>query len=212
MIKVLITDDHPIVRRGIRHILEDDERIGLINEAADGKELIRKLANQKYDVILLDISMPGRSGLELISQAKKIQPSAAVLILSIHSEEMYAIKALKSGASGFLTKSSDPDDLIRAIIKVSEGQRYISSSLADNLAESAVTNDSKPLHALLSAREMEVLVLFSEGKTVAQIASELSLSPKTISTYRKRLLDKLKLHSTADLIRYSILESLKEKS
>ena len=212
MIKVLITDDHPIVRRGIRHILEDDERIGLINEAADGKELIRKLANQKYDVILLDISMPGRSGLELISQAKKIQPSAAVLILSIHSEEMYAIKALKSGASGFLTKSSDPDDLIRAIIKVSEGQRYISSSLADNLAESAVTNDSKPLHALLSAREMEVLVLFSEGKTIAHIALELFLSPKTISTYRKRLLDKLKLHSTADLIRYSILESLKEKS
>jgi len=208
MIKVLITDDHPIVRRGIRQILEDDERIGLINEAADGKELIRKLADQKYDVILLDISMPGRSGLELISQAKKIQPSAAVLILSIHSEEMYAIKALKSGASGYLTKSSDPDDLIRAIIKVSEGQRYISSSLADNLAESAVTNDSKPLHALLSAREMEVLVLFSEGKTVAQIASELSLSPKTISTYRERLLEKLKLHTTADLIRYAIMEGI----
>ena len=212
MINVLITDDHPVVRRGIRQILEDDERIGLINEAADGKELIRKLADQKYDVILLDISMPGRSGLELIIQVKKIQSSAAVLILSIHSEEMYAIQALKSGASGYLVKSSAPEELIRAIIKVSEGQRYISSTLAENLAESAVTNGSKPIHDLLSAREMEVLVLFSKGKTVAQVALELSLSPKTISTYRQRLLEKLKLHTTADLIRYSILESLKEKS
>jgi DNA-binding NarL/FixJ family response regulator len=212
MINVLITDDHPVVRRGIRQILEDDGRIGLINEAADGKELIRKLAHQKYDVILLDISMPGRSGLELISQIKKIQSSAAVLILSIHSEEIYAIQALKSGASGYLAKSSAPEELIRAIIKVSEGQRYISSSLAENLADSAVTNGSKPIHDLLSAREMEVLVLFSEGKTVAQVALELSLSPKTISTYRQRLLEKLKLHTTADLIRYSILESLKEKS
>ncbi len=210
MIKVLITDDHPVVRRGIRQILEDDERIGLIGEAGDGKELINKITIQKYDVILLDISLPGRSGLELISQVKKIQPDAAVLILSIHSEEMYAIKALKSGASGYLTKSSDPDDLIRAIIKVSEGQRYISSSLADKLAESAVTNDGKPIHALLSAREMEVLVLFSEGKTVTQIALELSLSPKTISTYRTRLLEKLKLSTTADLIRYSILEGKDE--
>ena len=212
MINVLITDDHPVVRRGIRQILEDDERIGLINEAADGKELIRKLEDQKYDVILLDISMPGRSGLELISQVKKIQSSAAVLILSIHSEEIYAIQALKSGASGYLAKSSAPEELIRAIIKVSEGQRYISSTLAENLADSAVTNGSKPIHDLLSAREMEVLVLFSEGKTVAQVALELSLSPKTISTYRQRLLEKLKLHTTADLIRYSILESLKEKS
>ncbi len=212
MINVLITDDHPVVRRGIRQILEDDERIGLINEAADGKELIRKLEDQKYDVILLDISMPGRSGLELISQVKKIQSSAAVLILSIHSEEIYAIQSLKSGASGYLAKSSAPEELIRAIIKVSEGQRYISSTLAENLADSAVTNGSKPIHDLLSAREMEVLVLFSEGKTVAQVALELSLSPKTISTYRQRLLEKLKLHTTADLIRYSILESLKEKS
>jgi len=212
MINVLITDDHPVVRHGIRQILEDDERIGLINEAADGKELIRKLADQKYDVILLDISMPGRSGLELISQVKKIQSSAAVLILSIHSEEMYAIQALKSGASGYLAKSSAPEELIRAIIKVSEGQRYISSTLAENLAENAVTNGSIPIHNLLSAREMEVLVLFSEGKTVAQVALELSLSPKTISTYRQRLLEKLKLHTTADLIRYFILESLKEKS
>jgi two-component system, NarL family, invasion response regulator UvrY len=210
MIKVLITDDHPVVRRGIRQILEDDERIGLIGEAGDGKELINKITIQKYDVILLDISLPGRSGLELISQVKKIQPDAAVLILSIHSEEMYAIKALKSGASGYLTKSSNPDDLIRAIIKVSEGQRYISPSLADKLAESAVTNDGKPIHALLSAREMEVLVLFSEGKTVTQIALELSLSPKTISTYRTRLLEKLKLSTTADLIRYSILEGKDE--
>jgi two-component system, NarL family, invasion response regulator UvrY len=211
MINVLITDDHPVVRRGIRQILEDDERIGLVQEAADGKELILSLKNQKYDVILLDISLPGRSGLELISTAKKIQPSAAVLILSIHSEEMYAIQALKSGASGYLTKSSAPEELISAILKVSRGERYISSSLGDKLAENLLYEGEKPLSQLLSSRELEVLNLLASGKTVVQIATELSLSPKTISTYRIRLLEKLKLHTTAELIRYAILAGIGEQ-
>jgi DNA-binding NarL/FixJ family response regulator len=208
MIKVLITDDHPVVRRGIRQILEDDERIGLVQEAGNGKELFEKLNEQLFDVILLDISLPGRSGLDLISQIKRTRQSAAILILSIHSEEIYAIKALKSGAAGYLTKTSAPEELISAIIKVSKGERYISPSLADALAESFISDSEKPLHQLLSARELEVLELFAEGKKVVQIAAELSLSPKTVSTYRERLLEKLKLHTTADLIRYAIVEGI----
>jgi two-component system invasion response regulator UvrY len=208
MISVLITDDHPVVRRGIRQILEDDERIGLVHEACDGKELFEKLNKQIYDVILLDISLPGRSGLDLIGQIKKTQSSTAVLILSIHSEEMYAIKALKAGAAGYLTKTSVPEELISAINKVSMGERYISGSLAKSMAENLISDSELPLHELLSSRELEVLSLLSEGKKVAQIASELSLSPKTISTYRERLLEKLKLHTTADLIRYAIIEGI----
>jgi two-component system, NarL family, invasion response regulator UvrY len=208
MINVLITDDHPVVRRGIHQILEDDERIGVINEVADGRELIAIIKEQKYDVILLDISLPGRSGLELISQVKKIQPYAAVLILSIYSEEMYAIKALKSGASGYLTKSSAPEELLSAILKVSKGERYISSSLGDKLADNLLSEKEKPLFQLLSSRELEVINLIAAGKTVVQIAADLSLSPKTISTYRERLLEKLKLHTTAELIRYAIMEGI----
>ena len=208
MINVLITDDHPVVRRGIRQILEDDERIGLVHEASDGKELFDNLNKQIYDVILLDISLPGRSGLDLIGQIKKIQPFAAILILSIHSEEMYAIKALKAGAAGYLTKTSAPEELISAINKVSKGERYISVSLADSLAENLISDTKMPLHQLLSSRELEVLQLLAEGKKVVQIASELSLSPKTIGTYRVRLLEKLKLHTTAELIRYAIMQGI----
>jgi DNA-binding NarL/FixJ family response regulator len=209
MIRVLITDDHPVVRRGIRQILEDDERINLIEEASDGKELIDKMMKQEYEVILLDISLPGRSGLDMISQIKKIQSKCAILILSIHSEEMYAIKALKYGASGYLTKSSAPEELLTAIYKVSRGERYISSTLGEKLADSVLNEGDKPTHLFLSAREMEVLDLFASGKTVNQVAKELSLSSKTISTYRARLLLKLNLKTTADLIRYSIMEGLK---
>jgi DNA-binding NarL/FixJ family response regulator len=209
---VLITDDHPVVRRGIRQILEDDERINLIEEASEGKELIEKMMNQEYEVILLDISLPGRSGLDMISQIKKIQTKCAILILSIHSEEMYAIKALKYGASGYLTKSSAPEELLTAIYKVSRGERYISSSLGEKLADSVLNDSDKPAHLFLSAREMEVLDLLASGKTVNQVAKELSLSSKTISTYRARLLLKLNLKTTADLIRYSIMEGLKGNS
>jgi len=208
MIKVLITDDHPVVRRGIRQILEDDERISLIQEASNGKELFERLEEHLFDVILLDISLPGRSGLDLISQIKRTQQSVAILVLSIHSEEMYAIKALKSGASGYLTKASAPEELISAIIKVSRGERYITASLAERLAESLISDSEKPLYQLLSQRELDVLRLLAEGNKIVQIAAELNLSPKTISTYRERLLKKLKLHTTADLIRYAIIEGI----
>jgi len=209
MIKVLITDDHPVVRRGIRQILEDTDRISLVEEAANGKELIQKLKEKEFDVILLDISLPGRSGLELISEIRKFQSSAGIIMLSIHSEEIYALKALKLGAAGYLPKKSAPEELVTAIVKVSKGERYISASVADKLTENLLSGSEKPLHHTLSARELEVLTHFAAGKTVVQVAEELSLSPKTISTYRTRLLEKLKLQTTADLIRYSILEENK---
>ncbi|HVN57771.1 MAG TPA: response regulator transcription factor [Bacteroidales bacterium] len=210
MIKVIITDDHPVVRHGIREILEDDERISVIDEASDGKELIKKMLKQEYDVVLLDISLPGRSGLDLIKQIKKICKKTAVLILSMHSEEMYAIQAIKYGASGYLTKSSASEELLAAIVKVSEGEKYITSSLGDILNRSISTRENGPESQSLSAREMMVLDLFAEGKTVNQIAKQLILSPKTVSTYRERLLAKLHLKTTADLIRYRIMEGLKK--
>ena len=212
MIKVLITDDHPVVRKGIRQILEDDDRIEKVEEAGKGKELLDKLRDEKYDVILLDISLPGGNGLDLIGQIKKMQPSVAILMLSIYSEELYAIKALKLGASGYLTKTSAPEELLTAVHKVSKGERYISISLADKLADNLITKSDKQLFQSVSAREMDVLMLLASGKTFTQIAAELSLSPKTISTYRDRLLTKLNLKTTSELIRYAIMQSLPKNS
>jgi two-component system invasion response regulator UvrY len=208
MINVLITDDHPVVRRGIRQILEDDERIGIVEEAGKGKELLEKLRDQKFDVVLLDISLPGGNGLDLITRIKKIQPAVAVLMLSIYSEELYAIKALKLGAAGYLTKTSAPEELLIAVAKVSKGERYISMSLADKLADDLLTKSDKQISLSVSPREMDVLIHLAAGKSFTQIAAELSLSPKTVSTYRERLLIKLKLKTTSELIRYAIMQSL----
>ena len=208
MIKVLITDDHPIVRKGLMQILEDDHRIGLIEEACDGKEMLEKLLAQDFDVVLLDISLPGKSGLEMLVEAKKIKPKIAFLILSIHPEEQYAIRALKLGASGYLTKSSATEELIDAVIRISEGEIYITSNLVQKIAMDLIDKGVKPVNAELSIREREVISFMAQGKTLSSIAKELSLSPKTISTYRERILTKLNLKTTSDIIRYAIKERL----
>jgi DNA-binding NarL/FixJ family response regulator len=210
MIKILITDDHPIVRQGIRQILEDDkfQRFGLIEEAVSGKELLEKIKTTVFDVILLDISLPGRSGLEILGEVKKNAHATAVLILSIYPEEQYAIRAIKLGASGYLNKASAPEELIEAIIKVSEGGRYLTSSLKESIEFNFFRGDDKPMYDKLSIRELEVITLLAEGKTLSSIASYLSLSPKTISTYRERILAKLNLKTTSELIRYAIKEGL----
>ena len=205
MIRVLITDDHPVVRRGLRQILEDNKMIGHIEEASDGRELCKKMLEQDFDIILLDISMPGRSGLDLIDQIKKINEKTSVLILSMHSEEVYVKQAFKRGASGYINKSSAPHELVRAIKKVYSGGKYISDQLSESIVSRVLGDSYKQGEAELSIREAEVLVLLSAGKTLTQISKELMLSPKTISTYRGRLLKKLNLKTTADLIRYSIL-------
>lgn len=213
MISILITDDHPIVRKGIRQILEDDqyERFGNIDEAGNGKELLEKLHSSHYDVVLLDISLPGRSGLELLGDIKKLKPEVSVIILSIYPEEQYALRALKLGASGYLTKASAPEELIVTVLKASQGERYISSALAEKIAFNLLENNEIPLHEKLSVRELEVVSLLAAGKTMSKIAAELSLSPKTISTYRERILLKLDLKSTSDIIRYAIKEGLSEE-
>lgn len=213
MIRILITDDHPIVRRGIRQLLEDDkeERFGNIAEAGNGKELLEKLNSAEFDVILLDISLPGRSGLELLGDIKKLKPAVKVVILSIYPEEQYALRALKMGAAGYLTKASAPDELISAVIKASQGNRYISASLAEKITSNLIEDTDSPLHEKLSVRELEVISLLASGKTMSNIAIELSLSPKTISTYGERILSKLNLKTTSDIIRYAIKEGLTEE-
>lgn len=212
MIKVIITDDHPIVRKGIRQILEDDkdDRFGYIAEAGDGAELLQKLDKEDFDIILLDISLPGRSGLDVLSDIRKNYPKAHVLVLSIYPEEQYAIKALKLGASGYLNKASAPDELITAIIQAFSGGKYISSTLAQKITLNFLEQKESPSYNKLSARELEVISLISAGFTLSRIADELSLSPKTISTYRERILEKLNLKTTSDLIRYAIKEGLSE--
>ncbi|MBE0647013.1 MAG: response regulator transcription factor [Bacteroidales bacterium] len=208
MIKVLITDDHPVVRQGIRQILTEYSDIELVDEAGGGSELFEKARETRYDVILLDISMPGKTGLELLKDVKVLCPETAVLILSVHPETQYAIRALKSGASGYLPKSTLPDELITAVRKAAAGKKYITSSLADILATDFDQPDEKPIYQSLSDREFDVLIQLASGKSIKEIGEDLSLSAKTISTYRERILEKLSLKNTAEIIRFAIQEGL----
>ncbi len=212
MINLLITDDHPIVRSGLKQLLEDDkdERFGILEEAGSGKEMFEKLASLDFDVVLLDISLPGRNGLELLEDIKRLKPSLPVIMLSIHSEEQYAIRAMKLGASGYLNKASAPDELITAIFKVSQGGRYVSSSLAELITDNFLNEKEDHTHKL-SVREMEVVTLIASGMTISSIAKELTLSPKTISTYRTRILSKLELKTTSDIIKFAISEGFENE-
>jgi DNA-binding NarL/FixJ family response regulator len=208
MIRVLITDDHPVVRKGIKQIFDECPDIIVVDEAKDGSELISKLFKTDIDVLLLDISLPGRSGLDLIKDVKEIKPGLAILILSISPEELYAVRALKLGASGYISKAGLPDELISAVRLVACGDKYISTELSETLAKNESANYYFPLHQKLSERELEVLCMIAEGKKVGDIALQLCLSIKTISTYRERILEKLFLRTTADIIRYAIKEGL----
>jgi len=210
MIRVIITDDHPIVRQGIRQILEDDrdQRFGSIDEASDSATLLEKILHNEYDVILLDISLPGRSGLDILPDIKKRSPGSRVIMLSMYPEEQYALKALKTGASGYLTKSSAPEELISAVIRVSNGERYITSGLAEIIADSFFHRTGQLPHEILSSRELEVIKLLAAGHRLNRIAELLMVSPKTISTYRSRILEKLRLKTTAEIIRYAFNNNL----
>lgn len=208
MIKVLIADDHTIVREGLKQIFEGISDIVVTGEAGSGPEVLEQIRKFSYDVILLDISMPGRGGLDILKQIKSEQPRLAVLILSMHPEEQYAVRVVKAGASGYLTKESASDELIAAIRKVSQGRKYISTSLAEKLAFALETHEKGRPHEGLSDREYQVLVMIASGKTVKEIANQLSLSVKTISTYRYRILDKMQLKNNAELIRYAIINRL----
>lgn len=210
MIKLLITDDHPIVRHGLRQILMLCPDISEIDEAEDGATLMQKIIKKEYDVILLDISMPGRSGLSLLTDIKTVYPKAKIIIFSVHPEEQYAISAIKLGAFGYLIKNSSSDEIIRAIRKVADGEKFVSAKMSEAMLDyiSKKNNKEQLPHEILSARELEVLCLIGKGKTITEIAKELALSAKSISTYRQRLLTKMKLNSTSEIIRYAIKEGL----
>lgn len=208
MIRVLIADDHPIVREGLRRCLADVGEIDAGDEAVNGQEVLARSRENRYDVVLLDISMPGRSGLEVLKQLRREHPGTGVLILSMHSEEEYAERAFKAGASGYLTKNAHPEELIEAIRRVAAGGKYISSRAAELLACHAGEQSEKLPHERLSDREYEILCLIASGKTVSEISQELSLSKKTISTHRAHVLEKMGMKNNAQLIHYALQNNL----
>ena len=210
MLKILVADDHTIVREGLKQILGEVPDMIVAGEASDGSEALHKVRKDHYDLVLLDIAMPGIGGLDVLKQLKSEKPDLPVLMLSMYPEEQYAVRTLKAGASGYLTKESASDELIAAIRKVSRGGKYVTSSLAEKLASCLDTYSDKPVHERLSDREYQVVRMIASGKTVTEIADELSLSVKTISTNRSRALIKMGMKTNAELTHYAIKHGLVE--
>jgi len=210
MLKILIADDHPIVRQGLKQILSEEPDMGTFGEAQNCQEVLELVRKQDWDIVVLDITMPGRGGLDVLKELKHEHPKLPVLMLSVHSEDQYAVRALKAHASGYLTKDSAPEELLNAIRKILRGGKYVSPSLAEKLAFDLETETEKPLHETLSDREYQVMLMIASGKTVSQIAVELSLSVKTIDTYRTRILEKMKMKTNAELMHYVIKNKLVE--
>ena len=208
MIRIVIADDHTIVREGLKQILAAAPDFSIAGEAQNGHEVIARVRELEFDVLLLDMSMPGKSGTELIKQVHAEKPKLRILVLSMHEEEQYAVRAIKAGAAGYLTKESASSQLVSAIRKVAGGGAFITASVAEQLALGAMPDSSGPLHASLSDREFQVFRAIVAGKTVTDIADELNLSVKTVSTHKARILEKMSMHNTADLIRYAIKNGL----
>ncbi len=210
MIRVMVIDDHPIVRTGIKSLLTEANDIEVVCEAADGEEGLEQAPRVRPDVIILDISLPGISGMEVLQSLRQQTHGAAILVLSLHPEDRYAIRLLRAGASAYLTKGAPAETLIRAIRKVSRGGKYISSKVAERLAFNLDPDFDRPLHDNLSRRELEVTCLLASGKTVTEIGNQLAISVKTVSTYRRRILEKLAMQSTAEIVRYAVENKLVE--
>ena len=208
MIKILIADDHAVVRRGLKQILAEEPNMAVFGEACNAQEVLKNVREQNWDIVILDITMPDRSGLEVLKELKNIRPKLPVLILSIHPEEQYAVRVLKAGAAGYMTKESAPEELVKAVRKVIRGSKYISPSLVEKLAFDLETDSEKPLHEALSNREYQVMCMIASGKTVKEIAKKLYLSVKTISTHRARILEKMKMKTNAELTHYAIKNRL----
>jgi two-component system invasion response regulator UvrY len=209
MIRVLIADDHPIVRRGLRQIVADEPDMTVVADTGDGREVLRLVDEQALDVIVLDINMPGLSGLEVLSQLKQRQQRLPVLVLSVHPEGELAMRVLKAGASGYLNKEIAPEELTKAIRLVVSGKKYVSATLGELLVNS-LERGSDPPHSLLSDREYQVFTLIASGKTVSEIALEIALSVKTVSTYRARILEKMSMRTNAELTHYAVRNRLVE--
>jgi two-component system, NarL family, invasion response regulator UvrY len=210
MIRVLIADDFPIVRRGLIEILIREFKHAVYGEAQNAQEALAKVQAQSWDLVILDLSMPGRSGADLLADLKRARPKLPVLVLSMHPEDQYGKRLLRAGASGYLTKDSAPEELIKAIHKVLAGGRYVSPALAERLVLELNVDFERPRHETLSDRELEVLRMIASGKTVGQIAEELHLGVTTISTYRARILEKMNMSTSAELMHYALRNHLVE--
>lgn len=208
MIRLLLADDHAVVREGLKRILADSSEFAVVAEAATSQEAIAGARGERPDVVILDVSMPGRGPLETLHEIKRHQPRVRVLFLSMHPENQYAARLFREGADGYLTKESAPELLVEAIRKVHGGGKYVSPAMAEELAQRLAGDYEAARHELLSGRELQVLRLFGSGKTLTEISEELALSPKTISTYRARILDKMGLSTTAEIIHYAIRHDL----
>jgi DNA-binding NarL/FixJ family response regulator len=208
MIKIIIADDHPLVREGLKQIVAGLTDMAVVDEASNGSEILEKTSKNNYDVAVVDLSMPDNNGVDIIKQIKARNPDLNILVLSIYPEEQYAVHAFKAGANGYLTKESAPEELIAAIRKVSLGRKYVSPSFAERLASELKMDTKQPLHKILSNREFQVMSMIASGKTVKEIAEKMSLSAKTISTYRARILEKMGLKNNAEIIRYGIKHKL----
>ncbi len=208
MIHILIGDDHAIVRKGLKQLLLEQYPTAVIGEAPDAATLITAVINQQWDVVICDINMPGRSGLDALSQVKQISPKLPVLIMSMYPEDQYALRVIKAGASGYLGKESIHDDIVRAIETVRLGKKFITPGIAERLAEAFESDARLKSHESLSDREFDVFKLLATGRSVSEIAEQLALSPTTVSTYRTRVMDKMKMKSNADLTRYALEKKL----
>ena len=206
MLRILIADDHPIVRRGLKQILYDEPDIAIVGEAQSSNEVFELVRTQTWDVVILDITMPGRGGMDTLEELKRQHPDLPVLMLSMHPEDQYAARAFKAGAAGYMTKESALDELIKAIRKITKGGRYVSETFAEKLV--ATMGAEPPSQDNLSTREYQVMLMIASGKTLSQIAVEMALSIKTISTYRTRILEKMQMKSNAEITHYAIKNGL----
>ena len=208
MIRIIIVDDHTVVRRGLKQILSEESDMSVVGEAHNAQEMLALVRKQPCDVIVADISMPGRSGLDVLKELKQDRPKLPVLVLSMHPEDQYAVRMFKAGANAYLTKASAPEELVTAIKKVLGGGNYVSPSLGEKLVHLFHRGEEQPAHELLSDREFEVMRLLSSGKTVSQIAESMNLGTTTVSTYRARILEKLHLKNNAELMRYAVQQGI----
>lgn len=206
--KIILVDDHELIREGLKKVIAKESDIDVVGEAANADEMFELLSENEVDIVVLDITLPGRSGLDLIGELKTHYPTIKVLILSMHPEDRFAVRALRAGAYGFITKGTASKVLIEALRKIAVGRKYISDSLAEHLASELDIDHEKPLHESLSNREFEVMRLIAEGKSVSEIAEILFISVNTVTSYRSRIMEKMKMKTNAEIIRYAIDQNL----
>jgi two-component system invasion response regulator UvrY len=208
MIRVLVADDHPLLRSGLKQVLGEEPDIALAGEAENSDQVLEFLRDKDWEVLILDISMPGRGGLDILREVRRMKPDLPVLVLSMHAEDQFAVRAIKAGANGYLSKENAGSEVVKAIRKIVTGKKYVSPNLAEMLANALDSDIERPAHELLSDREFQVMCRIASGKTVSQIAAEISLSVKTVSTYRSRVLEKMNMQNNAELTRYAIQKGL----